>query len=102
MARRERWAPRDDEKSITPSSADVEIEEKRLRADSATVNEDTTKIEMVYILLMSFKATTSQGNVEEHSSDDKGLPIVELLLSEQKTEAEVVVFENHRPSRLDS
>ncbi len=59
VARREKWAPRDDEESITPSSADVEAEEKRLKTDFAVVNKDTEKIEMVYVLLMSFKATTS-------------------------------------------
>ncbi len=93
VARRKRWPPRDNEESITLSSADVEVEEKRLRTESTMVDEDTTKVEMVYVLLMSFRATTPQGDMEEQHSGDEGLPVVELMLTEQKVEAEVVVFE---------
>ncbi len=100
MARRDRWPPRDDEESFTLSSAEIEAEEKRPRIDTTSVDKDTSKIDMVYILLMSFRATTSQGDIEEQPSDDEGLPIAELLLAEQKVEAALVVFK--KPSAFQT
>ncbi len=59
VARRERWPPRDDEDVPTPSSVEIEAEGKKPRTDTMSVDEDAMGIDMVYVLLMSFRATTS-------------------------------------------
>ncbi len=38
-------------------------------------------------------ATSSQEDADEQTSDDEGLPVAELQLTERKVEAEVVMFE---------
>ncbi len=55
---------------------------------------------MVYALSPSFRAMASQGDIDEQTSDDESLPVAELLLTEQKAEAEVVVFE--KPSAFQT
>ncbi len=64
------------------------------------VDEDVAGIDMVYILPTSFRATGSQEDVDEQTSDDEGLPVAELQLTERKVEAEVVVFE--KPSTFQT
>ncbi len=91
VARRKRWPPRDDEEVLTPFSAEVEAEWKKPRTNNMSVDEDAAGIDMVYVLPMSFKATTSQEDVDEHTSDDDGLPVAELQLTERRVEAKVVV-----------
>ncbi len=59
VARRERWPPRDDEEILTPSSGEIEVEGKKQRTDITSFDEETAGINMVYVLSLSFRATTS-------------------------------------------
>ncbi len=58
VAHRERWPLRDDEEIPTPSSTKVEAEGKKPQTDTMSVDEDAVGIDMVYVLPMSFRATT--------------------------------------------
>ncbi len=82
VARRERWPPRDNEEKVpTPSSAEIEAEEKKVRTDTMSIDEDSAGINMVYTLPMSFKAIKPQEDADEKTSDDEGLPVAELQLT---------------------
>ncbi len=50
--------------------AEIEAEEKKLRTDIMSVDEDPVGINMVYTLTMSFRAKASQEDVDRRTSDD--------------------------------
>ncbi len=50
MAQRGRWPPRDNEEVLTPSSAEIEAEEKKAWTDNMSVDEHPDKISFVRVI----------------------------------------------------